>query len=214
MSSSSFSSGVRSIPHRAAPQSVRLAVVPRLTARAPRVPFVALVVGLLAVGLVGLLVLNTSLQRGAYVVTDLRTSAAQLSLREQNLETQVSRLQSPARLAAVAAASGMVRGDNPAFLSLATGKVVGVPKPGRPANSVDLYGGSTATPSSKLPLVPAGSHNTESTGLQRQAPAPTEQRSSMQTRRGATVKRHEASTGGTKHSDVPRATPRSDRRAR
>jgi hypothetical protein len=143
----------------------RLRVVPRPAPRAPRVPFVALVISVLAVGLVGLLVLNTSLQRRAYVVTDLRTHAAQLTLREQNLEVQVSRLESPERLAAVAAAAGMVRNDNPAFLSLATGKVLGVPKPGQAANSVVLYGAGRANASSKVRLLPAGSHNSGSAGI-------------------------------------------------
>lgn len=166
MSSFLSSAGVRSPRQSTAPPSPRLSVVPRDRVQAPRVPFVALVVGLLAVGLVGLLVLNTSLQRGAYAVTDLRTSAAQLSLREQNLQMQVAELQSPERLAAVAAASGMVRGDNPAFLSLKTGKIVGVPKPGSTANSVDgVYGGGYAGLSSKVVAVAAGSHNSASTGL-------------------------------------------------
>ena len=44
----------------------RLTIVPRVAARAPRVPFVLLVVTILISGLVGLLLLNTSLQRGAY----------------------------------------------------------------------------------------------------------------------------------------------------
>jgi tetrahydromethanopterin S-methyltransferase subunit D len=168
-----------------ATRSPRLAVVPQSTATAPRVPFVALVVALLGVGLVGLLVLNTSLQRGAYVATSLRTSSADLTLREQNLQVQVDRLASPERLATLAAARGMVRTDSPAFLSLATGKVVGVPKPGKAGNSVGVYGGGAAPASSKVADVPAGSHNSASSGIHRSARvaprqpnAPTKQRRS------------------------------------
>lgn len=169
--SSITSARPRPVRSPGAPASPRLVVVSGSSARAARVPFVALVVGLLTVGLVGLLVLNTSLQRGAYVVTDLRGSAAQLSLREQNLQMQVSRLQSPERLAAVAAAQGMVRNDHPAFLSLKTGKVVGVPKAGSRANSVVVYGGRNTTTSSKVLVVPAGSYNSASTGLQHEKAA-------------------------------------------
>jgi hypothetical protein len=120
---------------------------------------------LLAVGLVGLLVLNTSLQRGVYVETDLRTRAAQLSLREQNLQVQVSRLQSPERLAAVAAASGMVRNNSTAFLSLPTGKVLGVARPAQATNKVVVYGGRPAAQSSKVPTIATGSHNSAGTGV-------------------------------------------------
>lgn len=183
----------RSVRLPATAPSPRLAVVPRSNTGPRRAPFVSLVVGLLAVGLVGLLVLNTSLQRGAYVVTDLRTRAAQLSLREQNLQTQVGRLQSPERLAAVAAANGMVRDDSPAFLSLRTGKVVGVPRPGQAANSVVLYGGQAVSSSSKAAIVPAGTHNSASTGLQHHT---------------RPISRHGSAT-------VPgKPTPRTDRRAR
>lgn len=152
------------LPGLAAP---RLSVVPQSSARAPRVQFVVLVISVLAVGLVGLLILNTSMQRRAYVVTGLRTQAAQLTLRAQNLQVQVSRLESPERLAAVAAAAGMVRGDSPAFLSLATGKVVGVPRPGQPNNSVVLYAGRGSRSTSKLLPLPAGSRNNGSSGVQR-----------------------------------------------
>lgn len=149
----------------------RLTVVPTRASRARRVPFVALVVSLLATGLVGLLVLNTSLQRGAYVVTDLRAEAADLTLRQQNLQTKVADLQAPQRVAEQAQAIGMVRNDNPAFLSLATGKVMGVPKAAQPGNR--LYLGrpaSTLGPTRKASPVWAGTRNSSTTGIQR-APA-------------------------------------------
>lgn len=168
MSTTPAPAGRRSVRPPAAPPP-RLAVVPPRPAQAPRVPFVALVVAVLTVGLVGLLLLNTSLQRRTFVVTDLRTKAAHLALREQNLQMQVSRLESPERLAAVAAAAGMVRNDSPAFLSLATGKVIGVAKPGQRAHSVTLYGGHTGRSASKVIALPAGSHNSGTSGPQHQA---------------------------------------------
>jgi hypothetical protein len=198
MSSVPTTAGVTSTRRPAAPKSFRLSVVPRRPgAQAPRVPFVALVVGLLAAGLVGLLVLNTSMQQGVYVATDLRNQAAQLSIREQNLQVQVAELQSPERLAAVAAASGMVRNDTPAFLSLKTGKVLGVAKPAQAGNSVEVYGGNAAAGSSKVLAMATGSHNSATTGVRRLA---------------RTAARGHPSAGA--HHSNSRATPRTDRSTR
>jgi hypothetical protein len=137
--------------------------------RTSRVPFVALVVGVLVAGLVGLLVLNTSLQRGAYVVTDLRAQAAELGLRQQNLQLTVAELQAPQRVAEEALALGMVSNDSPAFLSLSTGKVIGVPAAGRPGDQVSIGSTASGTESGAgkpLPVV-AGTRNSGSTGVER-----------------------------------------------
>lgn len=146
----------------------QLNVVPDGASAARRVPFVALVVGVLTIGLVGLLVLNTSLQRGAYAVTDLRTQAADLTLRQQNLELTVSELQAPQRVAEEALALGMVQGDSPAFLSLTTGKVIGVPQAGQPGNQLYLGSSVSAVSStSKASPLEAGMKNGGTTGIER-----------------------------------------------
>ena len=108
----------------------RLTIVPKVAVRAPRIPFALMVVTVLAAGLIGLLVLNTSLQRGAYAVTDLQDRSANLTLQQQNLETEVAALEAPQRISERAVRLGMVAGDSPAFLSLKTGEVVGVPRAG------------------------------------------------------------------------------------
>lgn len=159
-----------STPTSRAPSASRpqLSVVPVGTPHARRVPFVALVVGVLAAGLVGLLVLNTSLQRGAYTVTQLRDQVAALSLRQQNLEVKVARLQAPQRVAEEALAIGMVQGDSPAFLSLGTGKVIGVPKAGQPGNQPNL-GRSVSAPGYTGKATPlwAGTRSSSTTGVER-----------------------------------------------
>lgn len=132
----------------------RLTIVPKVAAHTPRIPFVLLVVTVLGLGLVGLLLLNTGLQRGAYQVTDLRQTSADLTLRQQNLRVQVADLQQPQKLAERALHLGMVRNDSPAFLSIATGKIVGAAVPGVAVNKVDLGGSPVASDPSAGKVAP------------------------------------------------------------
>lgn len=116
----------------------RLTVVPRPVRHAPRLPFVALVVAVLTAGLVGLLLLNTGMERGTYTVTALRSRVAALEMDHQALQLQVAALQDPQQAAEKALRLGMVPNGSPAFISLATGKVTGVSVPGLAGNRVDL----------------------------------------------------------------------------
>jgi hypothetical protein len=103
----------------------RLTIVPRFAGRAPRVPFVALVVLVLTAGLIGLLLLNTGLQRGAYRLSALQARADGLTVREQQLQREVSHLSQPERIAREAVRLGMVQNVSPAFLDLRTGRTLG-----------------------------------------------------------------------------------------
>lgn len=139
--------GLRPLPTLSRP---RLTIVPKVSPHAPRIPFVLLVVTVLATGLIGLLLLNTALQSGAYRVTDLRQTSAGLTVQQQNLRIRVAELQQPQRLAEQAQRLGMVQNDSPAFLSLSTGAIVGRAVPGVANNKVDVGRSSGANP------VPAG----------------------------------------------------------
>lgn len=151
-----------------------LTVVPKATTRLRRIPFVFVVVGILALGLIGLLVLNTTLQQGTYAVSNLRDRASALQDRQQHLQVQVAQLQSPQRLAEQALRLGMVDGGSPAFLSLATGQIVGHPTPGAKGNRPVVTQTATATgavrASKPMPVV-AGTHNSGSTGVVTHQPA-------------------------------------------
>jgi hypothetical protein len=96
---------------------------------------VVLLAGLLGLGLLGLLALNTVLTQGSFATSDLSTKQAALSEQEQQLQQEVARLQSPQQLAAAAIALGMVGTHNPVFIDTRTGRVLGVPQaaPPRPA---------------------------------------------------------------------------------
>jgi hypothetical protein len=141
----------------------RLTIVPKAVSRAPRIPFVVFVVALLATGLVGLLVLNTSMERGTYVAGALRAQSTALAQHEQELRIQVSALEDPQRVARRAERLGMVQNNTPAFLVLGSGRVVGSPAPGVAGDTPDI----ALTPPGALKLgrkilqVPAGAHTSE-----------------------------------------------------
>jgi cell division protein FtsL len=89
---------------------------------------VAVCAGLLVVGLVGLLLLNVSLERGTYDLRDLNSRAEQLREKQQALEIELRRLSAPAQLEKKARDQCMV--DAPAAtVFLVDGKRVGVPMP-------------------------------------------------------------------------------------
>lgn len=136
----------------------RLTVVPRPDRTAPRLPFVALVVALLMAGLVGLLLLNTGMERGAYKVTALRAQVAALDIKQQSLQQQVAALQEPQALAERALHLGMVTNSSPAFLDLRTGKVLGLSVPGSSSNRFDIGSaiGPTVGRLAKIPPLVAG----------------------------------------------------------
>ena len=128
---------------------LRLVVTRRSSAA--KAPFVAAVVGILAVGLLGLLALNTVLAQDAFRLHALQLEGKTLAVQEQTLQREVERLQSPQSLAARASALGMVPGGPPAFLRLADGKVLGAAVPGQaPAPAVVA---PAAAPAVKTPVV-------------------------------------------------------------
>jgi len=116
-------------PAPPSPRERHLTIVPPRRWRAPRAPFVLLVITLLVGGLVTLLLLNTALAQGAFVIHDLESQSAQLADREQALQQEVALEASPARLAKRARQLGMVPSENPVFLRTSDGRVLGVPQP-------------------------------------------------------------------------------------
>lgn len=107
--------------------------------KAPRMPFVLLVVGILGFGLVGLLLLSTQRAQASFRLADLQKQGAGLQDQEQALQRLVERDQDPAALAGRATALGMV--PDPTAGYLAPGGVVlgpvekgaAVPAAGAPA---------------------------------------------------------------------------------
>lgn len=133
MSASNLSANPeRRRPETASPPWLRL--VPSVPVDAPRAPFIVFVIAVLGVGLVGLLLLNTSLQKRAFEVSSLQRTTAVLGDQQSELEQKAANLSAPEAVAARAVELGMVPNTNPVFLRLSDAKVLGIPAPAlRPA---------------------------------------------------------------------------------
>lgn len=91
--------------------------------------FALVVVGLLLSGMGVLLVLNTTLAQGAFVISSLTRTQNQLAVQEQQLLQQVAQEEAPESLQARAVQLGMVPVPAPVFLRLADGAILGTPVP-------------------------------------------------------------------------------------
>ena len=89
---------------------------------------VAACLGLLAVGLIGLLVMTVSLGRGAYQLGQLRADTTELTEQRQALQEEIASLQAPQNLEARARGLGMVPAPNAAVVRRSDGVVLGEPK--------------------------------------------------------------------------------------
>lgn len=114
--------------HRASRPHLRM-VSPLRPERAGRGVFALVVTGLLGVGMVVILVINTSLAQGAFTVEELKSEQATLLQQEQTLAEVVAAAAAPENLERQARSLGMVPSENPVFLNVTTGKVLGKPKP-------------------------------------------------------------------------------------
>ncbi|HEU4948324.1 MAG TPA: hypothetical protein VFT31_14330 [Kribbella sp.] len=132
--------------------------------RPPRMPFVLFVVAVLGAGLVGLLLLNTELQRGTFQVTALNQQADQLRDQQEQLERQVRTLESPQNLADRALRMGMVPNPNPVFLRLSDGKVLGEPAEGKAGTGTAMFGPDAPTVGTTPTGAPTGAPTTSPTG--------------------------------------------------
>jgi hypothetical protein len=110
-------------------------VSPLRAEKASRGVFALLVGGLLGAGLIVMLVINTSLASGAFVVSELQTQKSELTVEAQ----EVDAMSSPANLEAKALALGMQPSRNPVFLNLGDGSILGKPN------------GANVSPNAQLP---------------------------------------------------------------
>ncbi len=111
------------------PTGQPLRAVTQPAARLARFPFLLVLIGLFGIGMVGLLMLNTTLQSQAFESRTLNRQATELAYTQADLENQLAALAAPQELARRASELGMRPNPFPAFLVLPSGKVVGKPIP-------------------------------------------------------------------------------------
>jgi hypothetical protein len=115
--------------------------------------------GILAFGLIGMLLINTTLAQASFTLSELRSQHAELARVEAALTEDVAVLAAPSALESQARALGMVPSNTPAFIQIPSGKVLGKPKaaPGvalaTPADSTVGEGAENPT-SAGLPIAP------------------------------------------------------------
>jgi len=139
--------------YSAAVARARLTVVPRQETHARRTPFVVLVAAVLLVGVVGLLLFNTSMQQGSFRATALEAKATALHATQQSLEMELDRLRDPQQVAVRAQELGMVPIANPAFLTLPDGRRLGEARPATPLDAQRLTPLPTRKPADYRPPV-------------------------------------------------------------
>ncbi len=106
-----------------------LRAVDQPAARLARFPFLLVLIGLFGMGMVGLLMLNTTLQNQVFESRTLNRQATELAYTQADMENQLAALAAPQELARRASELGMRPNPFPAFLVLPSGKVVGKPIP-------------------------------------------------------------------------------------
>lgn len=137
-----------------APQPLR--VVPGKAGHPGSAMFAALCMLLLVGGLMGLLMLNTTMAEGSFTLHKLQATSGQLTDTEEALTAAIDAQKAPANLAARASKLGMVPADSAAFLRLSDGAVLGVAKPAKkqagftvvtaPQAKAHSHSGTSATP--------------------------------------------------------------------
>ncbi|WP_017591188.1 hypothetical protein [Nocardiopsis potens] len=112
-------------PPRTAPRTARARRPAAPASRPPRMPFVLLVLGLLAGALISLLALRTVLLEDSFAISRLQSENTELGHEQERLEEEVVRLEAPERIAREAEEMGMEPGEAPEFLHMDEGRVSG-----------------------------------------------------------------------------------------
>lgn len=144
----------------------RLRQVPSRPSVLGRTPFLLILASVLVVGMVGVLLLNTTLQSRAFEVRRLQKQANELAYLRADLDYKARQLATTDELARRAKDLGMVPNPYPVFVVLPSGEVRGVPKPVRgdelptmtyksPAEVAAARQAAVAPPPAPAPVEPA-----------------------------------------------------------
>jgi cell division protein FtsB len=122
--------------------SPRLRVAPPPPVSGPRVPFVALILVLVVGGVLGILLVNTKINENSFRIERLQQQQAKLDVDQQQLEKEIADAKAPGNLTAAARKLGMVQSEEPAYIRLPDGRVIGVPQPANGQPSVTSQQGA------------------------------------------------------------------------
>jgi hypothetical protein len=114
----------------------RLRVAPPLPVSVARAPFVAGLIAIVVLGVVGILVLNTMINANQFRLNNLQTQQAGLDKQEQGLKEKLAHQQAPGSLVAAAKCLGLVPAGSLAYIKMPNGAVVGAPAPATRSASV------------------------------------------------------------------------------
>lgn len=115
-------------PRTKGPARRKLRPLPEVAPRqVARFPFILGVVALVALGMGGLVIMNTQIQTQASDLASLERKATNLSHQQAGLEAEVNILGSAANLEQEAHRLGLRPNPNPAFIVLPEGKILGTP---------------------------------------------------------------------------------------
>ncbi|MFF3854930.1 hypothetical protein [Micromonospora sp. NPDC002575] len=122
--------------------SPRLRVAPPPPVSVPRAPFVALILVLVVGGVLGILLVNTKINENSFRLERLQQQQAKLDVDQQQLEKEIADAKAPGNLTATARRLGMVEAEEPAYIRLPDGRVIGVPQPANGQPSVTSQQGA------------------------------------------------------------------------
>lgn len=154
-----------------------LTVLEGFAGRRSALPFALVVLVVLGAGLVGVLVLNTAIDHGAFQLQQSQQRQTDLTNQQQRLQQQVAGLSAPGPLASAAARLGMVPNLQPAFLDPSSGAVLGVPSVAASPTPAPTTAAPTTAPPTVAPTGTATGTAPATTGANAipgtQAPVPT-----------------------------------------
>lgn len=133
------------VPRRE-PVPAPLRVLPTSLTHTGNGRFVTICVLLLTVGLIALLLLNTALAKGSLELGALQRESAVLADTAGNLQEQIDRASASGELARRAAALGMVRSNERAYIDLAAGTVTGTAHPATRGQAFPIVTSPTPVP--------------------------------------------------------------------
>lgn len=126
---SSLWAPLRGLTDRQERSRLRLRLLRSPARRLARLPFLLVLASILAVGMIGVLVLNTTLQDQGFQMRALQRQSTELGYTEADLKLQVDQARAPEEIGRLASRLGMRANTHAVYVQLPSGKILGTPTP-------------------------------------------------------------------------------------